>query len=79
LFLPGSEQKLWDALLKDVSLVICTPAVLLDALTHGFIKIEEIPLLVFDEGWRSNSSLCSTLSCGADEINQLIDAPRTAQ
>jgi ERCC4-related helicase len=73
--LPGSEQKLWDLLLKGVSLVICTPAVLLDALTHGFIKIEEIPLLVFDEG-RLHGIFPLVLSFVADRSFQLIGAPR---
>lgn len=44
-----TDQKLWDATLKDVDVVVGTPAVLLDSLTHGFVKISNIALLVFDE------------------------------
>ena len=45
-----SEQRIWDAALRDVRVVVSTHAVLADALTHGFVKIEKIALLVFDEG-----------------------------
>ena len=45
-----SEQRIWDAVLRDVRVVVSTHAVLADALTHGFVKIEKIALLVFDEG-----------------------------
>lgn len=44
-----TDQKLWDATLKDVHVVVATPAVLLDALTHAFVTISNISLLVFDE------------------------------
>jgi hypothetical protein len=45
-----SEQRIWDAVLKDVRLVVSTPAVLADALRLGFVKISRLALLVFDEG-----------------------------
>ncbi|KAF4556245.1 Ribonuclease III domain-containing protein [Elsinoe fawcettii] len=44
-----SEQRLWDATLRGVQIVIGTPAVLNDALHHGFVRISGIRLLVFDE------------------------------
>ncbi|KAI9741256.1 MAG: Dicer-like protein 2 [Cirrosporium novae-zelandiae] len=43
------EQRIWDAILENVRIVVSTHQVLLDALTHGFIRIERICLLVFDE------------------------------
>ncbi|KAG8630094.1 hypothetical protein KVT40_001713 [Elsinoe batatas] len=44
-----SEQRLWSATLKGVQIVIGTPDVLKDALTHGFVRITQIRLLLFDE------------------------------
>ena len=45
-----TDQKLWDAALQNVHVVVSTPAVLYDALSHGFVPITKIALLVFDEG-----------------------------
>ncbi|KAF2219956.1 hypothetical protein BDZ85DRAFT_267874 [Elsinoe ampelina] len=44
-----SEQRLWSATLKGVHIVVGTPDVLKDALTHGFVRINQIRLLIFDE------------------------------
>ncbi|KAK4998162.1 Dicer-like protein 2 [Elasticomyces elasticus] len=44
-----TEQKLWDAILLNIRVVVSTPAVLNDALTHGFVKLGRIALCVFDE------------------------------
>lgn len=45
-----TEQRLWDAVLMNVPVVVSTHAVLRDALTHGFVKMEGLSLIVFDEG-----------------------------
>lgn len=44
-----TDQKLWDATLNGVHVVIATPAVLLDALSHAFVTISNVSLVVFDE------------------------------
>ncbi|KAK3074852.1 Dicer-like protein 2 [Teratosphaeriaceae sp. CCFEE 6253] len=44
-----SSQNLWDAVLAGVRVVVGTPAVLKDALSHGFVRISRLALLVFDE------------------------------
>ncbi|KAK5719831.1 Dicer-like protein 2 [Elasticomyces elasticus] len=44
-----SQQYLWDAVLADIRIVVGTPAMLKDALGHGFIRMSRIALLVFDE------------------------------
>ncbi|KAK7607824.1 hypothetical protein BKA81DRAFT_366321 [Phyllosticta paracitricarpa] len=44
-----SNQRIWDAILKDTRIVVSTPQVLLDALSHGFVKMNKIALLIFDE------------------------------
>lgn len=44
------EKRTWDAALDQVRLVISTPQILEDALTHGFVGLEAICLMVFDEG-----------------------------
>lgn len=45
-----TEQATWDAVLQDIQIVVSTHAVLSDALTHGFVRIERLGLLIFDEG-----------------------------
>ncbi|KAE8394848.1 hypothetical protein BDV23DRAFT_179236 [Aspergillus alliaceus] len=44
-----SNQDTWDAALLDMRIIVSTPAVLAEALEHGFVKIEKLALLVFDE------------------------------
>lgn len=45
-----SEKAIWDAALSNIQIVVCTYQVLYDALSHGFVKMLDIHLLVFDEG-----------------------------
>jgi ERCC4-related helicase len=45
-----TEQPTWDAVLQDVQVVISTHAVLVDAMTHGFVRISQLGLIIFDEG-----------------------------
>jgi ERCC4-related helicase len=45
-----TEQSIWDGVLQDVRVAVATHAILADALTHGFVKMSQIALLVFDEG-----------------------------
>lgn len=45
-----SEQRIWDAVLDQVRIVVSTHAVLADALGHGFVKMAQLVLLIFDEG-----------------------------
>ncbi|KAI7469244.1 P-loop containing nucleoside triphosphate hydrolase protein [Hortaea werneckii] len=47
-----TDKKLWDAVLTNVRVVVGTPAVLMDALTHGFVRIHRLALLVIDEAHR---------------------------
>ena len=44
-----SEQSIWDDALRNINIVVCTHQVLLDALIHGFVQMDKIALLVFDE------------------------------
>ncbi|KAF1851800.1 P-loop containing nucleoside triphosphate hydrolase protein [Cucurbitaria berberidis CBS 394.84] len=44
-----TEQSIWDAVLHGVRIVLSTHQVLLDALTHGFVKMGKLALLIFDE------------------------------
>ncbi|KAL2832581.1 hypothetical protein BDW59DRAFT_106358 [Aspergillus cavernicola] len=44
-----TEQAVWNAVLGDVQVVISTHAVLMDAMTHGFVKISQLGLIIFDE------------------------------
>jgi ERCC4-related helicase len=45
-----TTQTEWDAVLLNVRIVLSTHQVLLDALTHAFVKMSKLALLVFDEG-----------------------------
>ncbi|PWW77580.1 hypothetical protein C7212DRAFT_277577 [Tuber magnatum] len=48
-----SDQEIWDEILgikdNDHAVVVSTHQVLLDALTHGFVRMQGIGLIVFDE------------------------------
>lgn len=48
------EQRIWDILLSNFRIVVSTHAVLADALAHGFVTMDGLGLLVFDEGKLSN-------------------------
>lgn len=71
-----TEQRLWDALLTNVNVVVGTPAVLGDALTHGFVRMAQLSLLIFDEGDDPASSRMKQLANGC---LQHIIASRTIQ
>jgi ERCC4-related helicase len=45
-----SEQHIWDTALNDMRIVVSTYTILLDALSHGFVKMSSLVLLIFDEG-----------------------------
>jgi ERCC4-related helicase len=45
-----TDQSTWDAVLENVRIVLSTHQVLLDALTHGFVKMGKLALIIFDEG-----------------------------
>lgn len=44
-----TEQVAWDTVLLNVRIVLSTHQVLLDALTHAFVKMGRLALLIFDE------------------------------
>lgn len=45
-----TEQSVWDVILHNVRVVLSTHQVLYDALSHGFVKMDGLSLLIFDEG-----------------------------
>ncbi|KAM0814966.1 putative Dicer-like protein 2 [Seiridium cardinale] len=45
-----STPQIWDAFLDNVSIVVSTVQVLSDALQHGFLRMERLSLIIFDEG-----------------------------
>lgn len=45
-----TEQSHWNAVLFNVKVVVSTYQILLDALSHGFIQMTSLSLIVFDEG-----------------------------
>lgn len=61
-----SEKRIWDAALLNVRVVISTPAILFDALSHGFVSLSTISLLILDEGKNAFYHLyvhfCSSIS-----------------
>ena len=44
-----STSKIWNEALEDIDIVTSTPQVLLDALSHAFVKLSDLSLLVIDE------------------------------
>ncbi|KAF1997932.1 hypothetical protein P154DRAFT_470302, partial [Amniculicola lignicola CBS 123094] len=44
-----TDQSTWDAVLKNIRIVLSTHQVLLDALTHAFVKMKQLALIIFDE------------------------------
>jgi ERCC4-related helicase len=45
-----SDQRIWDAVLLNVRIVVSTYQILFDALSHAFVRLRSISLIVFDEG-----------------------------
>lgn len=45
-----TDVRIWDDFLHNVGLVVSTPQVLFDAVSHGFVKLQRLSLIVFDEG-----------------------------
>lgn len=41
---------MWDSVLHNVRVVLSTHQVLYDALAHAFVKMDDLALLIFDEG-----------------------------
>lgn len=44
-----TDPQHWDIVLKNTKILVCTYQILLDALTHAFIKMDSLGLIVFDE------------------------------
>ncbi len=44
------DKSLWDCVLDNVRVVVSTPQILLEALTHAFVPLARLSLLIFDEG-----------------------------
>lgn len=44
-----SEQSMWNDVLRNMNIIVCTHQVLLNALIRGFVHMKKIALLVFDE------------------------------
>ncbi|KAJ2905232.1 RNase3 domain-containing protein [Zalerion maritima] len=51
-----SSQAVWDAVLRNVRVVVATYQILLDALSHGFVKLCNIPLIIIDEAHNCKSN-----------------------
>lgn len=45
-----SEKRIWNDYLQNVRVVVSTYQVLLDAVTHAFVQISQLSLIIFDEG-----------------------------
>ncbi|KAL7773560.1 hypothetical protein CFE70_003525 [Pyrenophora teres f. teres 0-1] len=44
-----TTQRQWDSILTNVRIVVSTHQVLFEALTHGFVTLTKLALLIFDE------------------------------
>lgn len=45
-----SDIRIWNDYLRNVRVVVSTYQVLLDAISHAFVPIDRLSLIVFDEG-----------------------------
>jgi hypothetical protein len=45
-----STQEIWDSVLGSRRIIVSTHAILSDALSHGFVTMPRLGLLIFDEG-----------------------------
>ncbi|CAN9153372.1 unnamed protein product [Alternaria alternata] len=66
---PGQAE--WDRVLLNVRVVISTHAVLLDALTHGFVKLSKLALLIFDEVLGLSASPVMRAAASAEGLQQI--------
>lgn len=44
-----TDQAIWNTVLQDIRVVVSTHAVLADALNHGFVRMSQLALIIFDE------------------------------
>ena len=44
-----TTQSMWTEVLNQIKIVVCTYQILFDALCHGFVRLDSLALLVFDE------------------------------
>ena len=44
-----STQTIWDDVLRHIRIVVSSHQILLDAFAHGFVQLDSLALLVFDE------------------------------
>lgn len=49
-----SSEAIWAEFLLNVKIVVSTYEILNQALTHAFVKLESLALIVFDEGTLSS-------------------------
>jgi len=45
-----STQEIWNRVLGSHRIIVSTHAILSDALSHGFVTMSRLGLLIFDEG-----------------------------
>ena len=45
-----SSEELWAGFLLNVKIVVSTYQILYDALSHVFVKLDSLALIIFDEG-----------------------------
>jgi len=59
------SKALWEKILENVRIVVSTFQVLFDAVSHAFVKLDTLSLIVIDEGEfpPSPSSKPSSLNC----------------
>lgn len=55
------NRGVWEVVLQDVNVVVATPQVLFDALTHAYVRLQSISLLVFDEAHHCQANTPSAL------------------
>lgn len=49
------DQRIWDCIFNNAWVIVSTPQILYDALSNGYIRLNRLSLLIFDEGNHSLS------------------------
>ncbi|CAJ2511602.1 Uu.00g072270.m01.CDS01 [Anthostomella pinea] len=70
-----SETRIWDDYLKNVHIVVSTYQILLDAVSHAFVRLDQLSLIVFDEAHNCTGKSPGSKIMEHYRINQAAGLP----
>ncbi len=51
-----SSRAIWEEILRNIRVIVSTFQILFDAVSHGFVRLDSLSLIVIDEGTLSSAS-----------------------